>query len=230
MLFILTGERQSGKTRWLMGLIDELATLGVTCHGVVSPGVWRRSVAVDGSVYFEKLGIEAVLLPQRERLALARGPVSEQSDGDCNLQSQSKQAGLGWAISDTALEAVNMHFDRLMHETMNESEQFLQREKSVQREQFDEGVGWTNAFCQGLLVIDELGKLELDNNGGFSSAIRQLEAGPSALYGNALAVVRNRLQDTARERLEQAWGGSELITPDECGAQRIIRTVTGSGS
>ena len=42
MLFILTGQIQSGKTRWLLSLLDEVRELGVLPFGVVAPGVWRR--------------------------------------------------------------------------------------------------------------------------------------------------------------------------------------------
>ena len=41
MLYILTGEIQTGKTRWLQALIDKLAEKGVPLEGVLAPGVWR---------------------------------------------------------------------------------------------------------------------------------------------------------------------------------------------
>lgn len=226
MLFILTGDRQSGKTRWLMNLIDKLTAFGITCHGVVSPGVWRRSIAADGSICFEKLGIEAVLLPQGERLTLARYSFRERDDCDSDVHWQSKQAGLGWAISDAALEAVNRHFDRLMYEVTIATERATQAGKSGK---FGHSVDRISVRNRGLLVTDEIGKLELVSNGGFSSALRQLEAGPTAFFGNALVIVRNCLQDQARERLEKAWGGSEMITLDEHGAKRIIKVVAGDG-
>ena len=201
VLFILTGEVQSGKTRWLIDLIDKLTARGVTCHGVVSPGVWRRSIAVDGSVCFEKLGIEAVLLPERERLSFAQRRDLTTGADDCNPDWQSMQANLGWAIPDTALEAVNRHFDKLA-------------QKVSQRQEL------------GLLVVDELGRLELVGDGGFKSALKQLEAGPSLLYTHALAVVRSQLLEPAQQRLGEIWGSIELIAPDERSKEQIIRIVT----
>lgn len=38
MLFLLTGEVQIGKTRWLESLVTELADCGVSCVGVLAPG------------------------------------------------------------------------------------------------------------------------------------------------------------------------------------------------
>ena len=63
MLFILTGDIRTGKTTWLEARVHELETAGVPVRGVLAPGVWR-----DG----EKVGIENVLLPSRERVLLAK--------------------------------------------------------------------------------------------------------------------------------------------------------------
>ncbi|MFR1166965.1 MAG: hypothetical protein ACLSDQ_04740 [Adlercreutzia equolifaciens] len=43
MLFLLTGEVQIGKTRWLESLVTELADRGVPCAGVLAPGQWVPS-------------------------------------------------------------------------------------------------------------------------------------------------------------------------------------------
>ncbi|MFR8830425.1 MAG: hypothetical protein ACLVHC_03640, partial [Eggerthella lenta] len=70
MLFLLTGDVQIGKTRWLERLAAELSGDGVQVAGVLAPGVWRvrephevpgeRGLAGEGR--FEKLGIDNVLL------------------------------------------------------------------------------------------------------------------------------------------------------------------------
>ena len=70
MLYILTGEIQTGKTRWLQGLIDELTQEGVPLEGVLAPGVWRPNPAKPNG--FEKLGIDNVMLPGGETVAFAR--------------------------------------------------------------------------------------------------------------------------------------------------------------
>ena len=76
MLFLLTGDVQIGKTRWLERLAAELSGDGVQVAGVLAPGVWRvrephevpgeRGLAGEGR--FEKLGIDNVLLPGGERV------------------------------------------------------------------------------------------------------------------------------------------------------------------
>ena len=67
VLFILTGEIQTGKTRWLQGVLGDLSACGVPLRGVVAPGVWTRV-----GRGFEKLGIDNVLLPSGEVVHLAR--------------------------------------------------------------------------------------------------------------------------------------------------------------
>ena len=67
MLFILTGDIQIGKTRWLKSTCRKLAADGIPCAGVVAPGVWVPSEHGDANG-FEKLGIDNVLLPGGERV------------------------------------------------------------------------------------------------------------------------------------------------------------------
>jgi len=223
MLFILTGDIQTGKTRWLIRLIEELETHGASCHGVVSPGIWRKTQTEDGSTCFEKLGIEAVLLPQGERFTFARRRDLVLAECDCVPNWQSMKAGLGWAIPDTVLDAVNNHFDRLAPEA------------ALAIEQQERAGAQARSNNSGLLVVDELGRLELIDNRGLTSALRRLKAGPSSLYGTALAVVRSHLLDQAQEpravntlwQMAEAWGGLELIAPNACGAQRVICAVAG---
>ena len=101
MLFILTGDVQSGKTRWLERLVAELAADGVESRGVLAPGVWRpRADGDDGGLRppgsgegaYEKLGIDNVLLPQGERLRFARRRDLAERDGQLNPASQSAAA------------------------------------------------------------------------------------------------------------------------------------------
>lgn len=67
MLFILTGDVRIGKRRWLCGLADGLEKAGLPVCGVIAPGRWRKSLGAeaDGNG-FEKLGIDNLLLLQRE--------------------------------------------------------------------------------------------------------------------------------------------------------------------
>ena len=71
MLFILTGDIQIGKTRWLESTCRKLAADGIPCAGVVAPGVWVPSEHGDANG-FEKLGIDNLLLPQGERIPFLR--------------------------------------------------------------------------------------------------------------------------------------------------------------
>ena len=129
MLFILTGDVQSGKTRWLERLVAELAADGVESRGVLAPGVWRpRADGDDGGLRppgsgegaYEKLGIDNVLLPQGERLRFARRRDLAERDGQLNPASQSAAAQLAWEIPGESLARVNAHFEMLAKSTLPE--------------------------------------------------------------------------------------------------------------
>jgi nucleoside-triphosphatase THEP1 len=194
-LFCLTGDVQTGKTRWLLRLLDELAASGVTGLGVVSPGIWRKN-DIDGeredAPPFEKLGIEVVLLPQNERLPFAARRDLLDEEGMGTPTAEADRARLLWAIRDDSIQAVNRHFDALMQDPMD-----------------------------GLLVVDELGRLELEQEGGFTQALRLLEAGPTAHWPCALVVVRDRLARTAASRLAPAWGEVVPLGPDAQGRDLV---------
>ncbi len=80
MLFLLIGDVQIGKTRWLEKLCGDLAAAGVCVAGVIAPGQWVPRAegqpggrhGFDGEGRFEKLGIDNALLPQGERIVFAR--------------------------------------------------------------------------------------------------------------------------------------------------------------
>ncbi len=258
MLFMLTGEVQTGKTRWLQRLTSQLSREGVTCSGVLAPGVWRRRAADEsweepardglvqcpsahpsqandteaastplsafgfcggsdrkdafplgglplsapvqglaGSGEFEKLGIENVLLPGGERILFARRRDLSQKAGTFDPSSQSAAAQLAWDISDAALARVNDHFASLAG---------CARDASVQR---------------GLLVVDELGRLELMRGGGLTQAVSLLEAGPTPAFPHAVIVVRAALAELARERFASSWGGCQAVLPDDVGSAAV---------
>lgn len=196
MLFILTGDIQIGKTRWLESMCQKLAADGIPCAGVVAPGVWVPSEHDDNG--FEKLGIDNLLLPQGERITFARRRDLAQAEGTFDPNSQSAQMQLGWEISDEAISQVNAHFDRI-------------GSRSHQNER------------QSLLVVDELGRLELMRNQGLTSALALLDEGPSAAFPHALIVVRDVLVDLARERFAPVWGDPALISPTQDAEEAIRR-------
>lgn len=202
MLLILTGDIQIGKTRWLEGCVERLERAGVACHGVLAPGVWRRQA--DGSL--DKLGIDNLLLPTRETGRFAVREDLARSGGTFDASSQAARAQLAWHISDEAIERVNRHFAELDRQ--------VEAAQDAQGTPSDSG-GRHARGQRALLVIDELGQLELLRNGGLTEAVRMLEAGPRGFYAHAVVVVRDKfgLVECAEGRLADAWGGSERIAP-----------------
>lgn len=211
MLFALTGSIQTGKTRWLCRLVEALGAEGVRCAGVTAPGVWRkrqlgatlpegeRAVDSRAESEYEKLGIDNVLLPGGERFPFARRVDLACQAGAYNSRSQSARAGLGWAIDDAAIARVNAHFRKLADACQN---------------------------AASLLIVDELGRLELMRGEGLVEAMALLDRGPTRDYPHALVVVREDLLPLARERLAFVWGAPVPIHPDDAGVDRV-RAVLG---
>lgn len=199
MLFILTGDVQIGKTRWLQRLAGELAERGVPTFGVVAPGRWApKADPAPGEDPFDKLGIDNVLLPEGRTVPFAVRTDLAQRDGSFDEGSQSAKAELAWHISDEAIKQVNAHFARALEEGGNE------------------------AAIPGLLVIDELGRLELMHDGGLVSAMALLDRGPTERFPNALIVARDYLLDQAKDRFEPIWGPAQTIAPDDKGRQAVL--------
>lgn len=293
VLFVLTGDIQTGKTRWLAGVIEELERDGVPCAGVLAPGIWREcgfdaaedgtSVAAGGEAAapaevggesaastaprFEKLGIENVLLPQgehllfalrrdlamqdeagrsvvgsdvtrlleeaaRERLAagapvaggaesvggvggVASGAKVANGNGPAaGAASQSAAAKLGWAIADDAIDRVNAHFDELSQGIAQLGTPSL--------------TDVAASDPAALLVVDELGQLELLRGRGLVSAVSLLRAGPSARFPHALVIVREWLLDKAEESFFGAWPERAIIAAGD-DARCALRQAFGLG-
>ena len=179
MLYILTGEIQTGKTRWLQALIDKLGEKGVPLEGVLAPGVWRPNPTKPNG--FEKLGIDNVMLPGGEVVPFARR--RDLASGETikmELQGMPTDMKLAWAFSDEAVERVNAHFAEL-------------------------AAGEPPAR-PGLLVVDELGRLELERGGlGLTEAVGLVARGPRPGWPHALIVVRDWLVPRARMVFGPAW-------------------------
>lgn len=202
MLFILTGDVQIGKTRWLQRLAGELAERGVPTFGVVAPGRWApKADPAPGEDPFDKLGIDNVLLPEGRTVPFAVRTDLAKRDGSFDEGSQSAKAELAWHISDEAIKQVNAHFARALEEGGNEA---------------------GAAAIPGLLVVDELGRLELMHDGGLANAMALLDQGPAERFPNALIVVRNYLLDQAKNRFEPIWGPAQTIAPDDKGRQAVL--------
>lgn len=197
MLFLLTGEVQIGKTRWLESLVAELGAFGVPCAGVLAPGQWVPSTGPHADANgFEKLGIDNVLLPGGERVPFARRGDLARADGTFDEESQAAKAELAWHIDDAAIDRVNAHFDEI--------------------------TAHASAVAPGLLIVDELGRLEIWRNGGLASAVALLAQGPTAAFPHALAVVRDYLLDDTEALLAPAWPEIARISPNDAAREAIL--------
>lgn len=197
MLFLLTGEVQIGKTRWLESLVTELGAFGVPCAGVLAPGQWVPSTGPHADANgFEKLGIDNVLLPGGERVPFARRGDLARADGTFDEESQAAKAELAWHIDDAAIDRVNAHFDEI--------------------------TAHASAVAPGLLIVDELGRLEIWRNGGLTSAVALLAQGPTAAFPHALAVVRDYLLDDTEALLAPAWPEIARISPNDAAREAIL--------
>ncbi|MEY8461090.1 hypothetical protein AALA69_08195 [Eggerthellaceae bacterium 24-137] len=208
MLFLLTGEVQIGKTRWLESLVAELAERGVPCAGALAPGQWVPSAGerADANGY-EKLGIDNVLLPGGERIPFARRGDLAQAEGTFDEGSQAARAELAWHISDDAIAHVNAHFARLASRASASSCHPGRSAEGAKAKELPP--------IPGLLVVDELGRLEIWRGGGLTEAVALLGQGPSAAFPHALAVVRDYLLDDAEALLAPAWPDIARIAPDD---------------
>lgn len=189
MLFILTGNIQIGKSRWLERLADDLTRLGVTCYGVIAPGIWVESnTDAANDQDYEKLGINNLLLPDNVTVPFAqRADIARANDTHADL-SQAGRAGLGWHIDDAAIARVNEHLS------------------SIEKRAEDDR-------RRKLLVIDELGRLELNHESGLVEAMRLLRNGPYAGMKDALVVVRETFAERAESLFAETWNGILRIAP-----------------
>ena len=227
---------QIGKTRWLGALADELASEGVAVAGVLAPGVWREC-GLAGEGRFEKLGIDNVLLPAGERVAFARRRDLALAEGSFDPTSQSAAAQLAWEISDDAIARVNAHFDALARgdarrthpENPADPARMFHVKHSFAQTDVSRETSRAGKTSAGLLVVDELGRLELMRDGGLTAATALLERGPASGFPHALAVVRDWLCPCAEERFAPAWGGAEVLAPDER-ARALVRAACGLSS
>ena len=96
--------------------------------------------------------------------------------------------GLGWSFDADALARVDGHFAELASHADG---------------------------APGLLVVDELGPLELKRGEGLVHAVRLLEHGPAPAWLHAVVVVRPALVPLAKERFQAAWGDLEPIVPGD---------------
>ena len=80
-----------------------------------------------------------------------------------------------------------------------------------------------------MLVVDELGRLELLRGCGLTNALAILDAGPTPQFPHAIAVVRETLLDEARRRFEPRWGKATVIGPDDAARNLVLETARATG-
>lgn len=282
MLFLLTGDVQIGKTRWLEDLCASLQAAGTCVAGVVAPGQWAPRPegqpggkhGFDGAGRFEKLGIDNVLLPQSKRIEFARRRDLAAGGKAFEEGAQAKAAKLGWAISDTAIAQVNAHFAALAKQAgiapadsdanapataqaevdasavasaAVAAETAAETSPLAQTSTGEPTVAATAAKAEGnvlaaapaaneaklaphaMLVMDELGRLELLRGCGLTNALAILDAGPTPQFPHAIAVVRETLLDEARRRFEPRWGKATVIGPDDAARNLVLETARATG-
>ena len=214
VLYILTGDVQIGKTRWLQALVSGLEARGAVCDGVIAPGVWRK----DEAGGFDKLGIDNELLPTHEVVYFARRDDLARAEGTFDANAQSAKAMLRWHISDEAIRKVNAHFDTL-----------IEVAKASQTTDMPECTCVHADPTKRMLIVDELGRLELLRNEGLTSAMELLKRGPEERYECALLVARDMfdLPRLAEMRFAAVWGGSKRISPTDEARDEIVASVLG---
>lgn len=214
VLYILTGDVQIGKTRWLQALVRDLEARGAVCDGVIAPGVWRE----DEAGGFDKLGIDNELLPTHEVVHFARRDDLARAEGVFDANAQSAKAMLRWHISDEAIRKVNAHFDAL-----------IEAAKGPQAADMPECTCAHADSAKRMLIVDELGRLELLRDEGLTSAMELLKHGPEERYECALLVTRDMfdLPRLAEMRFAAAWGGSKRISPTDEARDEIVASVLG---
>lgn len=112
--------------------------------------------------------------------------------------------GLSWEFDAAALARVNAHLAELEADATGDGR-------------------------PGLLVIDEVGPLELRRGGGLTAALQLLDGGPTPAWPHALVVVRAALAGEAAARLARSWRSVELLSPDEPGARQLREALLAPG-
>lgn len=204
MLLVLTGHIQQGKSRWLEAQLNVLEAAGMRVCGVLAPGVWEPCTPdAEHPQHFRKLGIDMVLYPAHERFACGV---------DCSLAAQA--AG---AVEDE-LCSVTVNGAKLGWEFYPESFARANAVFASWHRQAREGASQGNLSGSCLLVVDEIGPMELHGR-GLHEAMALLSEGPTPLFAHALVVVRDFLVgDFLQTDAAGAWGSDvQVIAPDAAG-------------
>lgn len=220
MLFLLTGEVQIGKTRWLESLVAELGAFGVPCAGRACS---RAVGALDGAARRCERLREAGHRQRSSARGRARSlrPARRLGPGRRHLRRRepSGEGGAAWHIDDAAIDRVNAHFDEI---TAHASAAAPVGAKPHSERSAEGAESKDPSRAPGLLIVDELGRLEIWRGGGLTSAMALLAQGPTPVFPHALAVVRDYLLDDTEALLAEAWPDRCRISPDDTGRAVIL--------
>ena len=213
MLYLLTGDIQTGKTRWLEARLAEAEAAGVEVHGVLSPGVWVPRE--DGG--FEKTGIDLVFYPSHERVRFAdRLSPDDVAEEDEDGYDEPEVIGGIEKLTGAPLEGEApmphpVHADGGILGWKFYSYWFGQVNALFADLRKDREPAGTE---KRLVVIDEIGRLELAGK-GFSEALDFLRDGENPAWPNVVAIVRSELLGRLRAILDPIWGECiRVIHPD----------------
>lgn len=160
-----------------------------------------------------------MLLPGGERIPFARRGDLARADGTFDEESRAAKAELAWHIDDAAIDRVNAHFDEI---TAHASAAAPVGAKPHSERSAEGAESKDPSRAPGLLIVDELGRLEIWRGGGLTSAMALLAQGPTPVFPHALAVVRDYLLDDTEALLAEAWPDRCRISPDDTGRAVIL--------
>jgi nucleoside-triphosphatase THEP1 len=152
-IWLISGERQAGKTTWCASVAHQAKATGLIVGGLISPAVFQGG---------EKIGFDLVDLQSGERRVFG---VSKHTNPEWN------KIGI-WSFDPGVINWANEHLK----------------------------------LCQGcdLLILDEVGPLEFNQNQGFQEGMRLVD---EHLVQTAFLVIRPELLLVAQKR----WPQSRVI-------------------
>lgn len=118
-------------------------------------------------------------------------------------KASSETLGLRWTFNGKTIAEVNHYCLELKEE--------LHRQ-SVQSDIFP-----------GLLILDEIGPLELKYKRGFIEALSLLEAGPNRRIPHALCVIRESLRSTFTQNLITSWPETEALDISHDSIKKLVQ-------
>ena len=100
-LYVMTGQIQTGKTTWLKAFLNKASDENMRIDGLITPAIFENG---------QKTGIEAYLLPEKEKFLLAKKRFIDSEIAHKNDQAVcEKDKKLGYEFSGQSIERINAH-------------------------------------------------------------------------------------------------------------------------